>query len=140
MRLLIFLVLIALARNSQAQPVGPAAVLPQQQIPLIAPQFGNLTQEQAWQDPCQILLSNQFFIDLSAGGGWPVSDAVTEANTGAMVGPAISTEQNTDVSAQLAYNKCLAEEEAHRRNVITGSVHGPVDNAVNAGSEARVPQ
>lgn len=140
MKRLIFLALIAsLTGNARAQPSGPAVTLPQQTVPLLPPQFGSITQEQAWQDPCQLTLQNQFYMSLAAGGGWPVSDAPTEANTGALVGPTISTEQNTNVGAQLAYNKCLAEEEAHRRDVDTGSVHGPGDIGIDAGIDQPVP-
>lgn len=97
---------------------GGTLVLPQQKVPIPAPQFGGQTQQQAYEDPCGLTLQNQFNINLSAGSGYPVMDAPTEANTGALVSPTVSTEQNTDISAQLAYNKCLAERQARLNNIL----------------------
>ena len=64
---------------------------------------------------------------------WRVSrvDALTEANTGALVPPTVSTEQNTDISAQLAYNKCLAEEQARLNNISKRHRTSPWDTSGN---------
>ena len=129
--------LMLLASTSGAQST---LTLPQQQIPLQPPQFGGETQDEAYQDPCQLTLQNQFYIALSASGdGLPVMDAVTEANTGALVGPLVSIEQNTDVSAQLAYNKCLAEQKAWLTNQDTATAHSEIDNAIDAGNDYQAP-
>lgn len=129
--------LMLLASTSGAQST---LTLPKQQIPLQPPQFGGETQDEAYQDPCQLTLQNQFYIALSASGdGLPVMDAVTEANTGALVGPLVSIEQNTDVSAQLAYNRCLAEQEAWLTNRDTATAPSEIDNAVDAGNDYQAP-
>lgn len=114
-----------------AQAQSPTLTIPQQQIPLQPPQFGGQTAQQAYQDPCLLTLKNQFNLNLSAGGGFPVSDAVTEANTGALVPPTVSIEQNTDISAQLAYNKCLAEEQARLDNIRNATEPSPWDPSGN---------
>lgn len=117
------IVLVAGVTHAQS----PTLTLPQQRIPLEPPQFGGQTPEQAYQDPCQLTLQNQFYANLAAGGGFPVSDALTEANTGELVAPTISTEQNTDVSAQLAFNKCLAERQARLNNIKNATEPSPWD-------------
>lgn len=117
MRQLIFLVLIiSLARTTHAQ-IG----------------FTNLP------DRCQIEPNNVPVTQGGGEGGYPVFDAAVAMNTANMLDQAAATQTNTDSLNQLAMNKCRAERLAEQQDQITGSEHGAVDNALNAGPESQAP-
>src|SRR5262249_40453243 len=76
-------------------------------------------------DPCSV--SPNIIPSLAAGegGGWPVSDAVTEANTGAILDQASAIQHNTDAIAQLLYQHCEAERAARAADIQNATAPSP---------------
>lgn len=112
-------------------------------------QFGSAVAPTQWQgstpfnpqdDPC-VVNPNDIpnFAGIGGGGGWPVSDAETEANTANIATQAAGIQQNTDVLAQLAYQHCEAEEQAWRTDVQTVTGPSSWDNSNVQGTDPQAP-
>jgi hypothetical protein len=134
-----------LARQSNGAPL-PALANVQGQAPYLIPisptqwMTGAASPQQAYIDPCQTNPNNSLTLPGAAGAGWPVSDAITEANTGAAVEALNAIQQNTDVVAQLQYQLCEAQEQAWRTNVQTDTQPSQWDASSDTAPDTQIPE